>query len=216
MAAAYRVLRENGRRCESSSRDRICRAPSSCRTASCCATCTSRSRSARTLPGWCEATLTGRAGRSTCAPSGVRMCAGRPCTAGEGERFLYLTWGDVGADGSFAMFRRAKLMVSDIEPEMLAAAARDDGVLVASLSLTTSAADPLRTRQATGDQLAPWLNARCPPSPASTLQARPRGPSHWSMGARVRAFVRGRRRALGSRPPRSDRVAGPAWVAVAL
>ena len=41
----------------------------------------------------------------------------------------------------------------------------------------------MRTRQATGDQLAPWLNARCPPSPASTLQARPRGPSHWSMGA---------------------------------
>ena len=54
----------------------------------------------------------------------------------KGERFLYLTWGDVGAGGSFSMFRRAKLMIADIEPEMLAAAARDDGVLVASLSLT--------------------------------------------------------------------------------
>jgi hypothetical protein len=53
-----------------------------------------------------------------------------------GERFLYLTWGNVGAGGSFTMFRRAKLMIADIEPEMLAAAARDDGVLVASLSLT--------------------------------------------------------------------------------
>lgn len=52
-----------------------------------------------------------------------------------GERFLYLTWGDVGADGSFAMFRRAKLMIADIDPELLAAAAHD-GVLVASLSLT--------------------------------------------------------------------------------
>ena len=53
----------------------------------------------------------------------------------KGERFLYLTWGDVGGDGSFAMFRRAKLMVSDIEPSVLSAGARD-GVIVASLSLT--------------------------------------------------------------------------------
>jgi hypothetical protein len=54
----------------------------------------------------------------------------------KGERFLYLTWGDVGDDGSFAMFRRAKLMIADIDPELLADAARSDGVLVASLSLT--------------------------------------------------------------------------------
>ena len=37
----------------------------------------------------------------------------------KGERFLYLTWGDVGADGSFSMFRRAKLMIGDIEPALL-------------------------------------------------------------------------------------------------
>ncbi len=60
----------------------------------------------------------------------------------KGERFVYLTWGDVGAGDSFAMFRRAKLMIGDIEPEMLAAAARDDGVLVASLSLTDDRGDP--------------------------------------------------------------------------
>jgi len=54
----------------------------------------------------------------------------------KGERFLYLTWGDVGPNGSFGMFRRAKLMFGDIEPELLAAAAADDGVLVASLPLT--------------------------------------------------------------------------------
>ena len=53
-----------------------------------------------------------------------------------GERFVYLTWGDVGADGSFTMFRRAKLMVGDIDPDLLAAAARDDGQLVATVSLT--------------------------------------------------------------------------------
>lgn len=36
---------------------------------------------------------------------------GRP-----GARFVYLTWGDVGADGTFTMFRRAKLMLADVAP----------------------------------------------------------------------------------------------------
>jgi hypothetical protein len=54
----------------------------------------------------------------------------------KGERFLYLTWGDVSKPGSFAMFRRAKLMVNDIDAELLADTARTDGVLVASLPLT--------------------------------------------------------------------------------
>jgi hypothetical protein len=53
-----------------------------------------------------------------------------------GERFLYLTWGDVRADGTFAMFRRAKLMVADIEPALLAGVATADGALVAALGLT--------------------------------------------------------------------------------
>ena len=60
----------------------------------------------------------------------------------KGGRFLYLSWGDVGADGSFVMFRRAKLTVDDVDPEMLAAAIRDDGVLVASLSLTDLCGGP--------------------------------------------------------------------------
>jgi hypothetical protein len=32
-----------------------------------------------------------------------------------GERFLYLTWGDVGPDNEFEMFRRAKLMLDRVE-----------------------------------------------------------------------------------------------------
>jgi hypothetical protein len=60
----------------------------------------------------------------------------------KGERFLYLTWGDVGADGSFSMFRRAKLMIGDIEPALLTAAAGADGVLVASLPLTDERGGP--------------------------------------------------------------------------
>lgn len=53
-----------------------------------------------------------------------------------GERFMYLTWGDVSGDGSFAMFRRAKLMFSDIEAGLLRAAAQRNGTLIGSLSLT--------------------------------------------------------------------------------
>lgn len=60
-----------------------------------------------------------------------------------GERFLYLTWGDVGADGTFAMFRRAKLMVADIDPSLLAgAAAAPDGSLRAEIALTDERGGP--------------------------------------------------------------------------
>jgi hypothetical protein len=41
-----------------------------------------------------------------------------------GERFVYLTWGDL-ADGSFAMFRRAKLLLHDLpDPRMDTVTAR--------------------------------------------------------------------------------------------
>lgn len=53
-----------------------------------------------------------------------------------GERFLYVTWGDVGDDGSFTMFRRAKLMIDDIGPDLLDTVHRTGGTLVGSLPLT--------------------------------------------------------------------------------
>jgi hypothetical protein len=59
-----------------------------------------------------------------------------------GARFLYLTWGDVGVDGSFSMFRRAKLMVADVDPTLLADVARGDGELVAELALTDERGGP--------------------------------------------------------------------------
>ncbi|CAM5379469.1 hypothetical protein GCM10010329_14270 [Streptomyces spiroverticillatus] len=40
---------------------------------------------------------------------------GRP-----GERFLYLTWGEVAPDGTFEMFRRAKIFCAEIPAELLA------------------------------------------------------------------------------------------------
>jgi hypothetical protein len=50
-----------------------------------------------------------------------------------GERFLYLTWGDVADDGSFEMFRRAKLMLDLIDPRVL-----DDAVAGADSQRTSS------------------------------------------------------------------------------
>jgi hypothetical protein len=61
---------------------------------------------------------------------------GRP-----GARFLYLSWGAVD-DGSFAMFRRAKLLFGDIPTGMLRAAHDGGGVLVARLGLTDEHGGP--------------------------------------------------------------------------
>ena len=98
--------------------------------------------------------------RTVVADDGVVDLRGPAVFGKKGERFLYLTWGDVGAGGSFAGFRRAKLMIGDIEPELLAVAARVDGVLVASLSLTDERGGPAVPCQAAGDQLAVRLTAR--------------------------------------------------------
>jgi hypothetical protein len=58
-----------------------------------------------------------------------------------GERFLYLTWGDVAADGSFEMFRRAKLMLDRIDPLVLGAAVAGSG-LAAHVELTDERGGP--------------------------------------------------------------------------
>jgi Family of unknown function (DUF5990) len=80
--------------------------------------------------------------RGVFADGGVDL-RGPAVHGNKGERFLYLTSGDVGAGDSFTRFRRAKLMIGDIEPEMLATAAtRDDGVLAAWLSLTDERGGP--------------------------------------------------------------------------
>ena len=59
---------------------------------------------------------------------------GRP-----GSRFVYLTWGDVGEDGSFTMFRRAKLMLADLAPLII----DDRGqTIVATVDLTDDCGGP--------------------------------------------------------------------------
>lgn len=62
-----------------------------------------------------------------------------------GGRFIYLSWGTVDDAGAFTMFRRAKLMFSDIDPEVLAAAARS-GQLTGRLGLTDAKGQPLCAR----------------------------------------------------------------------
>jgi uncharacterized protein DUF5990 len=53
-----------------------------------------------------------------------------------GDRFLYLSWGSVDASGHFEMFRRAKLMLDPVTPELVQAADRAGNRLVATLGLT--------------------------------------------------------------------------------
>ncbi|MCU1390587.1 MAG: hypothetical protein JWL72_3925 [Ilumatobacteraceae bacterium] len=59
-----------------------------------------------------------------------------------GERFLYITWGDVGADGGFAMFRRAKLMLDAIDTDLVRAAQSIGHRLVATIGLTDAHGGP--------------------------------------------------------------------------
>ncbi len=53
-----------------------------------------------------------------------------------GERFLYLTWGKVDYLGHFLMFRRAKLMLNRIEPELVRSANDDHQSLLGVVRLT--------------------------------------------------------------------------------
>ncbi|CCK25209.1 hypothetical protein BN159_0830 [Streptomyces davaonensis JCM 4913] len=65
---------------------------------------------------------------------------GRP-----GERFVYLSWGSVDENGTFTMFRRAKLMLDAVPAGILEAAARA-GLLVGRLGLTDAHGMPLCAR----------------------------------------------------------------------
>ncbi len=59
-----------------------------------------------------------------------------------GERFLYLTWGDVGPNESFAMFRRAKLMLNHVDADLVSRAERLGRALVATIDLTDGKGGP--------------------------------------------------------------------------
>jgi hypothetical protein len=58
-----------------------------------------------------------------------------------GNRFIYLSWGVVEEPGRFDMFRRAKVMLDGVPPEVMAAA-RTSGVLVGRVGLTDPKGNP--------------------------------------------------------------------------
>ncbi len=60
-----------------------------------------------------------------------------------GERFLYLSWGNVAEDGAFAMFRRAKLHLSAIDPHDVAHAVETGATLAGHLELSDGKGGPL-------------------------------------------------------------------------
>jgi hypothetical protein len=52
-----------------------------------------------------------------------------------GDRFIYLTWGNVGANDEFEMFRRAKLVLDRVDPALMESATKAGG-LAAEVDLT--------------------------------------------------------------------------------
>ena len=58
-----------------------------------------------------------------------------------GDRFVYLTWGDVSGEG-FAMFRRAKLMLDRVDDGVVARAEATSRPLVADVRLTEEKGGP--------------------------------------------------------------------------
>jgi hypothetical protein len=61
----------------------------------------------------------------------------------KGDRFVYLSWSDVAADGTATMFRRAKLMLAAVPPDVLAEAVRPGWSLVGELALTDARGGPV-------------------------------------------------------------------------
>lgn len=66
---------------------------------------------------------------------------GRAAQGRRGDRFIYLTWGHVGPDGAFEMFRRAKLMLNRIQHGVIESALKA-AHLTATVDLTGSDGGP--------------------------------------------------------------------------
>lgn len=68
---------------------------------------------------------------------------GGPAVHGRrGERFVYLTWGDVDDRGGFVMFRRAKLMLDRVDRELVRRALDTSRPLRARVDLTDGYGGP--------------------------------------------------------------------------
>lgn len=59
-----------------------------------------------------------------------------------GDRFLYLTWGNLSGDGEFDMFRRAKLMLNRIDPQLVRSAEHHRQALIGRVRLSDDHGTP--------------------------------------------------------------------------
>lgn len=76
----------------------------------------------------------------TATPGGGADLKGPYIQGPPGGRFIYLNWGTVDA-GAFTMFRRAKLRLDAVSPEVLRSA-QEQGFLVARVILTDPNGNP--------------------------------------------------------------------------
>ncbi len=60
-----------------------------------------------------------------------------------GNRFLYLSWGEVDRDGGFGMVMRTKIGLDSIEPGLIARALESGATLRGTLSLVDAAGKPV-------------------------------------------------------------------------
>ena len=63
-----------------------------------------------------------------------------------GDRFLYLNWGTVAQDGTFQLFRRAKLGLSELDPSLVAQALDRQADLRCAVQLTDAKCNPVCAR----------------------------------------------------------------------
>ena len=79
------------------------------------------------------------------APGGGLDYSGPFVHGKKGERFIYLSWGEVGEDGGFTMFRRAKLKLSGIDRREIERVLRSNpsAVIRGSLKMTDEKGGPV-------------------------------------------------------------------------
>lgn len=63
-----------------------------------------------------------------------------------GDRFLYLNWGTVAEDGSFRLFRRAKICLSALDPALARQAIVQGAELHCTIDLTDAKGNPVCAR----------------------------------------------------------------------
>lgn len=76
------------------------------------------------------------------APDGSLDFRGPPVHGKRGDRFLYLTWGNLDGQGHFDRFRRAKLMLDRVDPALVREAHQHQRRLVGRVRLTDSHGGP--------------------------------------------------------------------------